>query len=108
MLILHMRREQTFKFNQNIKFLFVHLRPVFDPLDFFETLSLLKSPGIVESEHFFLCILLSFWVFGEYAESILVYMENTANLRLFTVHKSSLITRKESMRTWRRQKEKQN
>jgi hypothetical protein len=33
-------------------------------------------PGIVESENFSLHILHSFYIFGEYAESILAPMEN--------------------------------
>jgi hypothetical protein len=36
----------------------------------------LKSPGIVESENFFVRILHSFCVLGEYAESIEAHMEN--------------------------------
>ncbi len=46
----------------------------------------MKSPGIVESENFYLRILHSFCVLGEYAESISAPMENV---------------RKVSMRTWR-------
>jgi maltooligosyltrehalose synthase len=50
-------------------------------------LSLSNPSGISESENFCWCILHSFSVFGDYADSIEAYMKNSANLGLFAEYK---------------------